>query len=317
MDCGHCEKPLPRNGRYLTCKGCEVSYHFERPCSTYTEDSWSTIGQKRKDAYRCALCKQNVNGTSPVNLKTPSPPKPKPNASPNSGNNTDLSTIMTALKDMQKILVEVRDEQKDIRESVDFLSEKFEEIKVGQRQNEREIEELKTRLKEKEDVIDNLHNKLVETELYVRNRNIEIHGVAEHKEENVEEIICKVAKAVGVELSGNDIEAAHRVPTRKPGVPKPIVAQLSSRKKRNEIVAKRREEIYNHQVNHTGEGTGKVFIYEQLPAQIKDLMWKTKVQAKKKNWKYVWQVKGKVLAKKDDHLNPVRIVYEKDIELIK
>jgi len=54
--------------------------------------------------------------------------------------------------------------------------------------------------------------------------------------EDVTNIVCKVSEVLEVQLTKEDIQAAHRVPTKKPSVPRPIVVQLSSRRKRDEIL---------------------------------------------------------------------------------
>jgi len=152
---------------------------------------------------------------------------------------------------------------------MDFISQQFDIMKKEQEANKKRIAELEKEMKEKDEIIFNLHARTLESEMYVRNRNLEIHGVAEDRDEKVEEIVCKVAAAVGVQLSSTEIEAAHRVPTKKPAVPRPIVVQLSSRKKREEIISKKKEEVYNKQVNHKKTGEGRVFVYEQLPQEIR------------------------------------------------
>ena len=43
-------------------------------------------------------------------------------------------------------------------------------------------------MREKESEISNMQKRLLESEVYVRNRNIEIHGVIEESEEDVEEM---------------------------------------------------------------------------------------------------------------------------------
>jgi hypothetical protein len=82
---------------------------------------------------------------------------------------------------------------------------------------------------------------LIEVEQRLRIRHIELHSVEETESENVTAIVCKVAEKLGVRISEEDVEAAHRVPTRIENCPKTIVVELKSRK----IVTKlcRKEEV--------------------------------------------------------------------------
>jgi len=50
------------------------------------------------------------------------------------------------------------------------------------------IRDMEEQMREKESEISNMQKRLLESEVYVRNRNIEIHGVIEESEEDVEEM---------------------------------------------------------------------------------------------------------------------------------
>ena len=63
--------------------------------------------------------------------------------------------------------------------------------------------------------------------------------------EDVQNIVCKTAAALGVIMSKEDIYAAHRVPTRNQTAHRPIVVQLKSRKMRDDIYNQRKQNVYN------------------------------------------------------------------------
>ena len=110
-------------------------------------------------------------------------------------------------------------------------------------------------MRKKDSEISNMQKRLLESEVYVRNRNVEIHGVIEESEEDVEEIVCKTALALGVEINKEEINAAHRVHSRNQTAPRPIVAQLVSRKMRDAILSSRRKPVYNDQVTRGKKGS--------------------------------------------------------------
>jgi hypothetical protein len=55
----------------------------------------------------------------------------------------------------------------------------------------------------------------------------------------VEDIVLKLAGYMKIELTREEIDAAHRLPQRKNTGPAKIIVQLTSRKKRDEFVRAR------------------------------------------------------------------------------
>uniref|UniRef100_A0A8D8UC70 FP protein C-terminal domain-containing protein n=1 Tax=Cacopsylla melanoneura TaxID=428564 RepID=A0A8D8UC70_9HEMI len=57
--CGTCKNPLSKEGDmdYATCSICKNGYHFTS-CSTLGESSWRTMGDSRRGAWKCTLCKE-------------------------------------------------------------------------------------------------------------------------------------------------------------------------------------------------------------------------------------------------------------------
>jgi len=130
--------------------------------------------------------------------------------------------------------------------------------------------------------------------------------------ESVADIVTKVAAKSGVILRCDDIQAAHRVPTRVEGRPRPIIAELSSRVAREKIVSCK-EHITNDDVigDHTG---GKIFVYPQISPELKTFRWKAKQRAKEVSWKFVWIKDGALLAKKsEDTRTTLKIFSESDL----
>ena len=60
-----------------------------------------------------------------------------------------------------------------------------------------------------------------------------------------------------------------------------------------------------------------MLIFEQMPYVLKELRWKAKCRASEKGWKYIWFAEGKVLARKIENSNVIRIATEGDLEQIK
>lgn len=76
--------------------------------------------------------------------------------------------------------------------------------------------------------IQELQESLDELEQYSRKNSVEIHGIPEDKGISTEEVVCKVAAAVGVEMAPDNTEISHRL-YRKKGT-KPIIAKFPNHK---------------------------------------------------------------------------------------
>lgn len=327
MKCGNetCDLEI-KNGRAMKCSECKKSFCFDNPanlnkCGGWTQKSWASKGSKQKATVRCIQCKnqeKSVTGDAKQDEESSEEEEMKETE----GNKKE--DIKLILKRMEKVLEDVRKDQKALHAAVDFVTKKYDEIYKEQQKSQEDIKALKKevrevtqKLQEKEETIFNLQRRVIESETYVRNRNIELHGVVEDDQEDVEEIICKTAKALGVDIRREEIDAAHRVHSKNVTAPRPIVAQLTSRKKRDAILSQRKREVYNKEVNKQKKGEGRIYVSEQHPYILKELKWKAKKRGEEKGWRFVWIGDGKVLARKVVNSKAVRIESEKDLDLIK
>lgn len=94
---------------------------------------------------------------------------------------------------------------------------------------------------------------------YSRNKNLELDNVEQYEGENVEEIVIKTAHLLNFNINKDDIDAAHRIPSRKVDRPNKIIVQLISRKKRDLFIDKKRVTITNDQLTGSGNNN-RIFI---------------------------------------------------------
>jgi len=101
------------------------------------------------------------------------------------------------------------------------------------------ILELEKILKEKESIIQTLEFKINVLEQNERACFIEISGVKKENNENVETLINDIASKIVIDLNLFDIENAHRKHSRQNSETPQIVAEFSSKRKRDEFLKKR------------------------------------------------------------------------------
>ena len=93
---------------------------------------------------------------------------------------------------------------------------------------ELELGRVKKASKQQKSDIEDLQEDLDELEQHTRKNSLEFHGIPEEVGIPTDEIVCKVAQAVGVEMEPEKIEISHRL-NRKKGI-KPIIAKFSNHK---------------------------------------------------------------------------------------
>lgn len=205
----------------------------------------------------------------------------------------------------------------EIEKSQEFLSSKYEELllKLNTQKNyDNIISEFQVELEKKQTKVDDLTSRINKLEQLSRKNNIEFREVAEVENENLEDIVIKIAKKVNVEISKNDIDIVHRVKKRNPGKIAPIICKFTNEKTRDNIIKEKRRTLTNQDV--LGLGTGKIYIGENLSPFYKDLLWKTKTKCKLIDYKFVWW-KDNILVRKNENNPVIPINSDKDLEELK
>lgn len=153
-------------------------------------------------------------------------------------------------------------------------------------------------------------------EQIARNKNIEISGVPVAEGERLEMIINKLAQKFNVNSNAADVDVMHRLPARS-GIPK-IVVQFKTRQARDRWVSARKQaEVKSSEIVAVSGPPVPVYINEQLTPFMKDLLWKTKQDAKQKGYHMVWFKNNKILVKKNLlDKTVIRITSVKDLSKI-
>lgn len=130
------------------------------------------------------------------------------------------------------------------------------------------------------------------------------------------DMLGKVGDVLGTKFEKQDIEACHRVPTRKIYASQNIVVVLNRRARRDEIVEKARKARFTTE-DIGFSGKCPVYVNEHLCPPLKKLLVSTIAKKKELNWQFAWAKGDKVFARKTETSPTVRIVCEKDLEKIK
>ena len=163
--------------------------------------------------------------------------------------------------------------------------------------------------------------KVAELEQYDRRQNLIFEGIPHFQNTNITEIILSLASKLDVNLTGNDISIAHRLPAKRPRLNSEsketrchpgIIVRFISRQKRNEMYSNRMKakDISDFPV----QGVNKLYVNENLTQCRKRLFWLAKQKAKELDYKFIWTSNGQIFIcedKKADSL-PIRTEYDQE-----
>lgn len=281
---------MPAGGDYVPCYSCKSSYHFE--CAGLKERTHRAKTQETKEKWRCP---HNCRGLN-ANL-TPTNENPV-QISPIDDINPSLADVMRYLKQMDEKL-------NDFKQSVEFMSQKYDQFLVDFEKERKANKEQKTevvKLREESKLLykqnEEISDRLNHLDQYHRNKNLETHGLPQRDNEDVDQILLDMAVLLKLPLKIEDIEAAHRLKQPKNKKPPPIIVQFASRRLRNMWI-KKRTGITCKNVIKNGSDT-PIYFNENLTPINKQLFWQARKLAKEKNLKYCWIKDGKILVKKND-----------------
>lgn len=156
-------------------------------------------------------------------------------------------------------------------------------------------------------------------ENYSRRNNLEISGLPETEGENPDSAVIAIAQVVGVTISENDIDAAHRVPTKKREGIKPLIVKFISRRVRDKLqkaVRERRPAVKAVLKNHRSE-KDLIFANDHLSPGRKDLFIKTLEKKRSTGAKFVWTRNNIVFYRHDESAKVFKIDSEQDLEKIR
>lgn len=162
-------------------------------------------------------------------------------------------------------------------------------------------------------------------EQYLRESNIEVQGVPQHKNENVINIIEKIANVVSLKLSDADILKCTRVASvNKDGKkPRAIIVKLRSVRCRDEFysaVARFNKSNPGNKLNPSMLGIGgissSVYVAEHLSPANKALHAAARAKAKDLSYKFVWVRNGRIFMRKNETSHFIHIKNNEVLELL-
>lgn len=215
----------------------------------------------------------------------------------------------TSNEDLKKLI-------ENIQVSVDFLSEKFDEL---QEENRKLKNMLKENIKKNnilEERVKSLEQIMEKTEREKLKNNIILIGVAkQRKNENVTEIVNKVFKNINTKIEPNEIIEAYR--KDEENNKSPIIVKLASNEIKSKILNARKQigSITTKECQLTGE-ENEIFINEQLTQLKNNLFYKARELKKEYKYKFLWTRDGNIYIRKSETSTKLKINTTSDLDKI-
>lgn len=215
----------------------------------------------------------------------------------------------------------------DMKNDMSYLKEGLEELKKTAEWHDKDIEALKAEnvtlrsevkdqgetVKSQSNQISALEQAIDDLEQYTRKFNLEIHGIPEKKNEDLDIIVEDLAKAIGVEsFEYGDIDIVHRLESKFK--PRPVIVRFQNYDDKRNIYEARRKLKYYKKDEEKLNGAERIFINENLTTIRKILYAQTRKRAKQNHWYSTWTNDGKIFVRKKKGEKAAKITKESDLE---
>lgn len=353
INCAGCPNII-KNNEYVQCRICSLSYDII--CANLTFKKFCTMSKQSRLDWQCQAClnkrpkadNQNTpvrttsEAHSDVDLAANSskPSKRSRFTSPEVDLDMDESKesccrmanlnelIISALRSevpkilegsLIKELEPIKNQISDVLSSIEFINKKYEEMSNLLKSREEDIKQLKSENIQLHNTVKDLHSRLGALEQHSREANIEIHGLPEHRSENLAQTVTLIGKAVSHQIQDGDVLSCFRVAEMNVNSnrPRSVVVKLRSPRCRDAFLAavwsynKKNQEKLNTGVIGIGGDKKQLYVAEHLSPENKSLHAATRIRAKELSYKFVWVRNGRIYVRKNESSQP-KLINNKD-----
>ena len=222
-------------------------------------------------------------------------------------------------------IVKVTREMDEIKKSIQFLSDKYDEIILEKEDLKLEVNLLKNTVQEQSLKIETMEqdrrqcNKRVNAlDNSARYNKLELHGISQPAGERPSRIAYNILKITDPTLNDSEILDSFRVEkkgqNRRPKIG-PIVVKLKTKEKRDECYYNRKK-LAGVNFKEMGVEAERIYINENLCPFTRKLLFDANNIRKKKNYISIWTNGGVIKTKKNSDAPILTIQDDKDLELI-
>ena len=198
--------------------------------------------------------------------------------------------------------------------SLEFMSNGYDELNNFRATAKQTFSALNTRLSELTENVDKISNAICDLEQYSYSYNVKLIGIPEsgRKESAIETstVCANLFKEIGADITIQDIDIAHRVPTRKRSSPRPIICKFTRRIAREKVMEKRRDicKVSMTKIGLSGNSLlTEARILDHLTPKNQQLLSDTKVFQTTYGYRFCWTKNGIVFLRKTENSQPIKV----------
>lgn len=235
---------------------------------------------------------------------------------------TKLNSILTILEQTNCDIGQIKREQKDMKESIEFCHADIKDMKVLIADQDAKIAKCENdflQTKKETFMIHGQINKIDENvrdlEQYSHRNNLVVYGVPEEKNEMILHVVRRLATALQFdEWSPSLIDAVHRMGKSSESKPRPIIIRFVSRLDKDLFLSKRkvRRNLKAKDLGFSSEGS--IYVNESLTPANRELLKKTRDTARDRGYSYVWTTNCTIFARREKGAPAIKIASATDLD---
>lgn len=346
MVCGACRKAIRSKGdpskdsATIGCGKCAVKYHTA--CLSLAREELKQL-RAPGNAFLCPACKANnrapisdstpIRGSSGVSAQADKlsgdatyegdsvvrPSSPGHSNGVMAALTLELGQLREAFSNMKKEMVCFTS---SLNSTTDDIFEFRQEIKDLQGQV-KELHRYKAEADSLRVEVSDLRRELESHKQRLCLREVELSGIAEHKQENLQQIVSVLSVKLGVELDPRDVDNIQRVGKRGVGheseeKPRPIVVSLTRRAPRDRLLkaARVRRGLSSDDLDIAGKPR-RVFINERLTRANRVLFGKARSLGRELNYRFVWVTNGNIYMRRAESTSILHVTSEQCLDKLR
>lgn len=292
--CAKCKLDVGVDAMAVTCYGkCQGTYHIQCSGQSLRTYKKRTDGERKK--WVCVECRPKKGSNSSVDK-----------------NQTD---------DEEEVVdVKVGKSKLSLDEKIDLIllnqAKTTEELQRNNQLLESyrlEIAELKAELQERDARVEELHQEVRDLQQAAKGKVVEIQHIPKLEDESEDSLIkmaIKTFNAFGVDLQDCEVEGCHRIHFKKSKKKThgPVVVELSSKRKAQQILKKRKTVVHQSDLVEGESEAQKVYINESLSSFNRELFFECRKHAIAKGYAFVWVKSGRVFVRKHETSEVIKIL---------
>jgi predicted RNase H-like nuclease (RuvC/YqgF family) len=294
LKCNHCGDELLEEE--IVCNGCQENYHFS--CSI-SETTYRAKSKEGRAAWRCQSCrdkkKKATTSSSAVGKGALTRSQSGSTTPVEYELEKEISELEGELNPSLKVLLV------KVLRSVQFMSDKFDEMKKTVEESVKENKELKKEIQslrevieKKDTVIDGLTSKINKLQQYKKRKFMEIHGVDSDPGISPSAQYEQIAKTIGVD--NTDVKDVQRIQLKKSTM---LLVKYREETQRNECLDKGKK-WWRDLSSDEKKKSNRLYFNESLIPEFRNLLREVRIKGRLENVKYIWVKNGRILVRKED-----------------